>query len=341
MFRHAVTRKATSRPSRRPADEPEAPVPLTSLLETWVADELISPEQADLILVRGDLLVRAPAAVRERQSGRTSLVIEALGYLGGVIMLVASILIASMYWEQIGTTGRLSIVGGVAAVLLAAGFAIPLRLEDVGSRLRSVLWLVSTGAFAGFVALLGADALDVPDADLFLLVSTAVAAYATALWLLGRSFVQQAAMMVGLILTASALVDRFTDSYQTPGFAVWGVALIWALLGWRGLLEPRRLATAAGAAAMFVGAMMALPSYPGIALGLVTAVAVVALAVLLRDLLMLAVGAVGTLLLLPAAVVELFPGTLAAPIAMLFVGALLVATGVFIARRRHPGSTLH
>jgi len=35
---------------------------------------------------------------------------------------------------------------------------------------------------------------------------------------------------------------------------------------------------------------------------------------------------------------ELFPGELAAPIAMLVVGALLVGAGLFIARRRHTRS---
>src|SRR5690606_30077877 len=112
--------------------------------------------------------------------------------------------------------------------------------------------------------LLGADVLDVADTDMFLLVSTAVAAYAIALWILGRSFVQQAAMMVSLIVAAAALADRLADSYQVPGYAVWGVALVWALLGWRAVLEPRRLAMAGGAAGMFFGAMTALPSYPGI-----------------------------------------------------------------------------
>ena len=170
MSRHAVTRSPTSRPPEPQAGELGPSVPLTSLLETWVADQLITPEQADRILVRGDVVVQAPPAVQERPHERSSLVIEALGYLGGVIILVASILIASLYWDQVGTAARLVIVGGVAAVLLAAGFAIPERLEDVGIRLRSVLWLLSTGAFAGFLGLLGADALNMAGKDVFLLI---------------------------------------------------------------------------------------------------------------------------------------------------------------------------
>jgi hypothetical protein len=336
MSRHAVVSNRRSSP-RLPVPrtgDPGSAVPLSSLLPAWVAEQLITAEQADRILARGDRRVSAVPARPEPHHPRSSLVIEALGYLGGVIMVVASFLIASMYWDEIGTTGRLSLVGAAAAVLLAAGFAIPDRLDDVGVRLRSVLWLGATGAFAGFAGLLGADVLDVTGTDLFLLVSSAVAVFTTGLWLVRRSFVQQAAMMVSLILTASALADRLTDSYQVPGYAVWTVALVWTLLGWRGLLEPRRLAMGGGAAGMFFGAMMALPSYPGITLGLLTAVTVVAAAVALHDLLLLAVGALGTLMLLPAIVMELFPGTLAAPIAMLVVGAMLVATGLYVARQR-------
>jgi hypothetical protein len=310
-------------------------VPLTSLLETWVADQIITPEQADLILVRGDVAVQAPPAAQERPPERSSLVIEALGYLGGVIILVASILIASLYWDQVGTAARLVIVGGVAALLLAAGFAVPERLKDVGTRFRSVVWLLSTGAFSGFMGLLGADALDLAAKDVFLLTSSGVAAYAAGLWLIGRTLVQQLAMMVAVMLTAAALTNALDVSYALPGFAVWGVALIWLLLGWGGLLEPSRLVMVFGAAGMFVGAMTTIPTHAGIVLALATAAAVVATAVLFRDLMLLAVGALGTLQVLPASVIELFPGDLAAPIALLVVGALLVGAGLFIARRRH------
>lgn len=338
MSRHAVTRRPASRPPEPHAGEHGQPVPLTSLLETWVADGLITPEQADRILVRGDVAVQATPAAQERPHERSSLVIEALGYLGGVIILVASILIASLYWDQVETTARLIIVGGVAAVLLAAGFAIPERLEDVGVRFRSVLWLLSTGALAGFAGMLGADALDLAAKDVFVLTSCGVAAYAVGLWLLGRGLVQQLAMMVGLMLTAAALTNELAVSEQLPGFAAWGVALIWLLLGWGGLLKPSWFVMVVGATGMFAGALTTIPTYAGIALSLGTAAAVVTTAVLFRDLLLLAVGAFGTLMVLPSSVIELFPGELAAPIAMLVVGALLVGAGLFIARRRHTGS---
>jgi hypothetical protein len=222
--------------------------------------------------------------------------------------------------------------------MLATGFAVPESLDDVGIRLRSGLWLLSTGAFAGFLGLVGADALNMAGKDVFLLVSAGVAVYASGLWLISRTLLQQLTMMVGVMLTAAALTNELGVSDALPGFAVWGVALVWLLVGWGGLLEPRRLVMVFGAAGMFAGALTTIPTYAGIVLALSTAVAVVATAVLFRDLLLLAVGAFGTLLVLPSSVIELFPGDLAAPTAMLVVGALLIGAGLLIARRRHTRS---
>lgn len=335
MSHHAGTRRLSAHPTQPRTGTSEPPVPLAPLLATWVADQLITREQADRILAQRNVLVQAQPAAQELPRERTSLIVEALGYLGGVIILVASILIASLYWDQVGTSARLVIVGAVAGVLLTAGLAVPERLAEVGHRLRSVLWLLSTGTFAGFLGLLGTDALNLAGKDVFMLISSGVAAYATGLWLIGRTLVQKLAMMVGVMLTAAALTNELGVSDELPGFAVWGVALIWLLLGWGGVVQPRRFIMVFGAAGMFIGAMTTIPTYAGIVLALMTAVAVVASAVLFRDFLLLAVGAIGTLLVLPAAVIELFPGDLAAPIVMLAIGALLVGAGLFIARRRH------
>ena len=81
--------------------------------------------------------------------------------------------------------------------------------------------------------------------------------------------------------------------------------------------------------------MTTIPTNAGNVLALVTAAAVVTTAVLFRDLLLLGVGAFGTLLVLPAVITEWFPGRLAAPIAMLAVGAVLVGAALFVAHRRH------
>jgi len=60
----------------------------------------------------------------------------------------------------------------------------------------------------------------------------------------------------------------------------------------------------------------------------------VVLAVALGEPLLLAVGAVGTLLVLPPVVVEWLPRSAAVPVVLLLVGLCVVAAAVWVARRR-------
>jgi len=68
-------------------------------------------------------------------------------------------------------------------------------------------------------------------------------------------------------------------------------------------------------------------------------------AVLMRDLVVLAVASVGTVLVLPTVVTRYFPGTVSAALALLAAGLLLVAAAVLAAwrpraaGRDHPSGT--
>jgi uncharacterized membrane protein len=85
-----------------------------------------------------------------------------------------------------------------------------------------------------------------------------------------------------------------------------------------------------------VGAAFTLPTDAGMVLALCTVVAIVVLAVLFRDLLLLAVGALGALNILPSVITEWFPGELAPPLVLLGFGGLLVAAAVYTAKRGKP-----
>ena len=65
----------------------------------------------------------APAAPVTGGS-RGSLIAEALGYLGGVLIVVAASLITFQYWSDIPTAGRLALPASAAALLLAAGWVV-------------------------------------------------------------------------------------------------------------------------------------------------------------------------------------------------------------------------
>jgi hypothetical protein len=106
------------------------------------------------------------------------------------------------------------------------------------------------------------------------------------------------------------------------------------LLAWGGLLQPRQLAEALGAAAAVVGAMLTVPADAGNVLAIGTAVLVIAAALLVRNLLVLAIGAVGALQATAVAVTEWFPGRLAAPLVLLALGGALVGAAIAVARHR-------
>jgi hypothetical protein len=301
-------------------------------VSAWVAEGIITEEQADRIRAREGGRVLAPAA----RPSVMPLVIEALGYLGGALVVVATILIAGQYWEDMSDAVRLSLLGAAAVVLLVVGSFVPARLGDLGARMRSVVWLVSTGAVAGFLGVWGSQVADLHGTDLGLVVTAGTASYATVLFLVRPALLQQLAMMGLLGGTAIALLAKFVESDNWPGVGLWVVGAAWLLLGQAGVLRPVQLARAGGAAMMVLGTMMTASNGAdaGIVFSLATVAVVIVLAVAFSDLVLLAVGALGAIRAIIVAVNEWFPNSLAAAIALLLVGGGLVATAIWIARRR-------
>jgi hypothetical protein len=305
---------------------------IATLVDDWVHEGLVPPTGADRI--RSDLARLTGAPAEPGQSGPTrSLAVEALAYVGGAVVVAGTVLVTARYWSALGTAGRLATVVTAAVVLLVAGLAVPARWGGASARLRAVVWLGSTAATAASLALVASDVLELVERDRFLLVSAGTAAYAGALWLGNRSVAQQAAMMAAIAVTAAAVLHRADASPDLPGVGVWAVSLAWAVLGWRHLLEPARTALALGTAGAIFGAMLTQGSDPGIVLAVVTVAGAVTCAILLQDLVVLGVAALGTV---PVAMGRWFPDSLAAALALVVVGLALVATAVWIARRRKP-----
>lgn len=316
--------------SRKLAD-PQVPAPRTSLdpVSTWVAEGIISADQAARIRARED----APHEGARRSL--TPVVLEALGYLGGAIVVTATSLIAGQYWDDLGDGGRLVLLGAATLLLLAAGAAVPRRLRDVGARLTAALWLVSTATAAGFLGVWGDRVADLHGADLALLVTGCAAAYAAVLFLLRRGLLQQLAMMGLAAGAAAALLAQLVDSDSWPGVGPWVVGVLWLLLGEGGMLQPVRLTRLGAAVLVLIGSLVATSDSAdaSIAFALFTVILVILLAVLTSDLAILAVGALGTIQAVLIAVNAWFPSSLSAALALLVVGAGLVGLAVGIARR--------
>lgn len=312
------------------------PPDLDALVRRWVAAGIITPEQAQRIAMDQGV----QPSPRRRTRDAMPLVIEALAYLGGVVILVAAGLLTGLYWSELGTGGRLALSGAAALALLVAGMAVPERLGGPAVRLSAVLWLLSTGATALFLALLGDETFGWKSEDVTLFAAAGTAAYAGALWWRHRTIAQQLGLFVALAVTAGALADHLGDATALPGIGVWILGLVWFILGWTNLLGPRQLVWTSAALAMLIGAVFTMETDFGIAFALTTLTLLTVGAVMLRELQLLAVAALGALLVLPRAVNAWFPGELAAPIALLVVGGVLVVAALFTARRR-PSSNMY
>ncbi|MER6970898.1 DUF2157 domain-containing protein [Nocardioides sp. NPDC000445] len=309
---------------------------LDLLVDHWVDEGLITAAQAHRMHVEVAAYEPADDATTAPDASRAaSLLGQALGYLGGAIVLVGSVLIGSWYWDDLGTAPRLAVLIGAAGLLLSAGAIVPAPRGGAGEQLRSVLWLISTGAVAGALGVLATDVLETSEADTFLLVAGGTACYAAALWLVGHGVIQQIAMVVALALTAAAVINRADVAENLPGLGVWIVGLIWAVLGWREIAHPGRAALVLGSMLALIGAMATAGADAGMVFALITILAIIVAAVLLRDLFLLAVGTVGALINTPAAMTRWFPDSVAGAFALVVVGVLLVATAVWVTRSGH------
>jgi uncharacterized membrane protein len=115
---------------------------LRERLAGWMAQGLIDGEQATQIEAAEAGPVPGPA------QRRLPLAAEALGYLGGVLAVMAGLISARSLWPTIPPGTQLAFAGIAAAALLAVGILLPARSQPALGRLRSVLWLTSAAALA-------------------------------------------------------------------------------------------------------------------------------------------------------------------------------------------------
>ncbi len=293
---------------------------------------------------------------------RRSVAVEGLAYLGGAIILAALILVLAGYWHLLAAAVRIALTAGGALILLIAGSLIPQRIGSLAVRLRGVLWLLSTAATM-FLLIIVVDQLGGTGGTALLTVSVGTAAYAAVLWLLHRAPAQQVAAAVAIALVAVALGLQ-ADQHQgvLVGVALAVVSAVWGVFAWRRLLPgtggrlappgsarlhdgshpgsavQRRLGMVLGSLGASVAAIIlaSVPDLPWLAV--VPVALLVVAAMLLGDLWVLGVGAVGTLIALPILVSHYFQSTIAIALVLLGAGAVLVGLAVLVARRR-PRST--
>src|SRR6266508_2715649 len=155
----------------------------------WVEAGVIRRDQADAIL--------AMEGGGAEPAGRRAVAVEILGYVGGVLALVAGIVLGAETWAQIGRWGRVAVLGAGVAALVGAGWR--LRADGrVLPRLASVLWFAAVAAWAGLLAVLLGGRSDEALGNPPLLVASGSLALAVGLWV-------GLAVALGLLVAGSTL----------------------------------------------------------------------------------------------------------------------------------------
>lgn len=352
--------QAVSSPSEQAALPLPEQAPPSDPVQRWVRLGIITAEQGAAIraeqvrsaapshlaapplaaLGGGPAPAAAVVPVTAAEAGRprsTSLVAEALGYLGGAIVLVAIGLTAGYFWSDLSTAVRLILAAGCALGLLVAGAAVPVAAAT-GERLRSVLWVIAVVLTAGFLTLFADALLDLHDSGQVLVVGAGSAVVAAFLWLRHHRLLQHLTLVTMLTVTVAAATFLLPDVPTSSAASVWALGVAWYLLGWGAVVLPGREAELIGAA-LAAGATAFFAAEPwGSPLGLLTLIVLATLAVCWHDLWLLVIAAVATLMVLPSIVTTYFHGMLAAASVLLVVGALLIFAGVLTLRLRPTGT---
>jgi hypothetical protein len=306
-------------------------------LSEWTAAGLVGDEQAAEIRAHESAATEAEPS-HPGTATYVSPAVEAVGYVGGALAAAAAMLFMGDFVPNL-TPGAQVALAALLTLVLIVGGALVRSTSPPALRLRSVLWTVAVPAAAGTGALIAAQLLELEDAAVGLVAALAALVVAAPLWLVSRAALQNVAFLASAMGTVVALLTSISDDVDVfaVGFAMWAVGTAWALLAWGGILSPSTTGLVAGAVGALIGAQTAaVDSYRGwgLALGVATVIAVLIAGVRTNRLGLLIVGGIGALVFAVQVVDEVFGSELAAAVALLLTGSLLVVGAVGAARRR-------
>jgi len=268
---------------------------------------------------------------------RLPLVVEALGYLGAVLAVVAGFIALRQVWPTISPGAGLIFAGVAATALLLAG--ITLRAHDhlAFERLRSALWLASTASLAAFAGLItGPSFWNLGPAGRPLVTEAAVTAYAALLWWRSRVTLQHLAMFAGTAaLGGTAIAQIWPGSLPwRPGLGLWVLSLLWGIAVHRGYLVPRTAGYVVTGIGLLVGAQLTMGLAAGQLLAVATVTGLLVAGVALRRVLLLGFGALGAIAIVPQVAIRYLPSGAAAATAVFAVGLVILGVALWLAKAR-------
>lgn len=312
---------------------------LHARLARWVAEGLLEAGLAERI--EATERARAPyGADHARNSGslsdgeRMPRVVEALGYLGAAMAIVAGFLAVNRLWPTIPAGAEAAFAALSAAVLGAAGVWLRAAAEPALVRLRSVLWLLSAVGLAAFVGVLAARVGDFAPQTSMLVSAGAATVYTVVLWLYAPTALQHLALFAASTITLASGVACLGDDVPlwASGIAVWLMSAAWAIAAHHDRLPPRTTGYLAAALGLLIGAQMAMDVPAGHVLALATAGALLVSGVVFHRVWLVALGAYGTVQTVPQTAERYLPGSLAAPLSVLTVGVVLLVLALLLAK---------
>lgn len=263
-------------------------------------------------------------------------VAEALGYVGGALALLATVLLVQQFWSDVPPSVRVALLTATSVGLLIAGTLVRVR-EGPLDRLRGFLWLLSAAAVGGTVAVGLFEYTDLREARMMLATGLVVSAYGLAVWLVRQGSLQQLVVFAAMLVVVTSAIGVVDPSWvDATGLAVWVVGVAWASVAWSGWIRPRRTGLLIGAAAALLGPITVPDDRYGwmLIVGLATAGLLIAISIPAREAALLGLGVVGIFAYVPRIVFQYFGDTLGAPVSLLFTGTVLVAIALILARRR-------
>ena len=263
---------------------------------------------------------------------------EALGYIGGVLVMVALGVIVQEYWSDLGVAGRLALSAGAAGGLFGLGAILTVGRDIALVRLRAFLWLASaaaTGLFAGVVTV---DLIDTQSrGTITMAVAGAFALQCGLLWRNHFRPLQQLGFVLGFAVFLGALVDRFASNGPI-GVALWVFGAACVMGGLRRLLIDPTVAEMAGAAVALAGCAFLISDWAGFGqvLALATAWALVAPAVVRgitaerhEQILFGVIGAAALVVIVPGSISYFaFEAGIATGLVVWMCGAIVAALGI-------------
>jgi hypothetical protein len=287
---------------------------LQEKLSRWATAGLITEDQSKRILAY-------EAAAAKQEERRVPLIVEALGYLGAALAVIAVLILAQEFWA-------------VTIGLLVAGWVLRNSPLEAIRRLAGFLWFFAVVGAGFSFGILSVDGLDTSDETALLVGSAAAAAIAFLLWRFRTQSLQQVAFAAGLWMALIGLFLVAEWPEEAYGLGLWALGTVWLFLTWGTLIRPVLTGYALGGVASLIGVQLLAVDERGwpLLLGVLVAGLLIVASVTLRQIILLAIGSAGVFIFVPQVVFHFFGDSLGAPVALLISGAALIAGAVALAR---------